>query len=33
MHKLKQVHDTFKVLQFEFSFHSNHCIHCNIWLI
>jgi len=24
------VHDTFKVLQF--SFHSNHCIHCNIWL-
>jgi len=31
MHKLKQVlHDTFKVLQF--SFHSNHCIHCNIWL-
>jgi len=31
MHKLKQVHDTFKVLQFYF--HSNHCIHCNIWLL
>jgi len=31
MHKLKQVHDTFKVLQF--SFHSIHCIHCNIWLL
>jgi len=31
MHKLKQVHDTFKVLQF--SFHYNHCIHCNISLL
>jgi len=29
MHKLKHVHDTFKVLQL--SFHLNHCIHCNIW--
>jgi len=27
MHKLKPVHDTFKVLQL--SFHPNHC---NIWL-
>jgi len=31
MNKLKQVHDTFKVLQF--SLYSNHCIHCNIWLL
>jgi len=31
MHKLKHVHGTFKVLQL--SFHPNHCIHCNIWLL
>jgi len=33
MHKLSMhdAHDIlFKVLQF--SFHPNHCIHCNIWL-
>jgi len=29
-HKLKHVHDTFKVLQF--SVHPNHCFHCSIWL-
>jgi len=28
---MKHVHDTFKVLQF--SFHPNHSIHCNIWLL
>jgi len=31
MHKLKHAHDTFKVLQL--SFHPNHCINCNIWLL
>jgi len=29
--QIKHVHDTFKVLQF--SFHPNHCIHYNIWLL
>jgi len=28
--QMKHVHDTFKVLQF--SFHTNHSIHCNILL-
>jgi len=27
MHKLKHVHDTFKVLR-QYSIHPNHCIHC-----
>jgi len=31
MHKLQQVHDAFKVLQF--SFHSSHCVNCNISLL
>jgi len=31
MHKLKNVHDTFKVLQYPI--HPKHCIHCNIWLL
>jgi len=28
---MKHVHDTFKVLQF--SFHPNHCIHCNYFYL
>jgi len=30
MHNLKHVHDAFKFNVLQFSFHPNHCIHCNV---